>query len=95
MLVLSRKKNESVIIDDNIVLKLLGTKYNLAIFNVNHLNSIEKFERSVDECFNITKNIEIFIIEIQKDKVKIGIKAPKEISVYREEIFNKLKQFTS
>ena len=35
----------------------------------------------IDDC------IEIKIIEISGDKVKLGINAPKEISIYREEIY--------
>ena len=48
MLVLSRRKNESIVIDDN---------------------------------------ISIVIIEIRGDKVRLGIDAPKDVSVHRKEIF--------
>lgn len=47
MLVLSRKKNESVIINDNIV---------------------------------------VFVVEIRGDKVRLGIEAPREIPVHRNEV---------
>ena len=48
MLVLSRKKNESIIINDNIT---------------------------------------ITVIEIRGDKVRLGIEAPKEVSVHRREVY--------
>lgn len=48
MLVLSRKRNQSIIINDN---------------------------------------IEITIIEVQGDQVRLGIKAPKNVSIYRKEIY--------
>jgi carbon storage regulator len=51
MLVLSRKKNESIIINDN---------------------------------------IKIVIVEIRGDKVRLGIDAPKEIPVHREEVKRKI-----
>ena len=51
MLVLSRKKNESVIIDDN---------------------------------------IQVTIVEVRGDKVRLGINAPKDIVVHREEIAQKI-----
>jgi carbon storage regulator len=48
MLVLSRKKNESIVIDEKIV---------------------------------------ITIVEIRGDKVRLGIEAPKEVPVHREEVY--------
>lgn len=48
MLVLSRKKNESIVIDGNIT---------------------------------------VTVVEIRGDKVRLGIVAPKEIPVHRQEIF--------
>jgi carbon storage regulator len=48
MLVLSRKKNESIIINDNIT---------------------------------------VTVIEIRGDKVRLGIEAPKEVSVHRREVY--------
>lgn len=52
MLVLSRKKNESIIINDNIT---------------------------------------IVVIEIRGDKVRLGVEAPKEITVHRREVFNAIQ----
>ncbi len=40
----------------------------------------------------IGDNIEIVIIESYNNSVKIGIKAPKEVSVYREEVYNEVKK---
>lgn len=48
MLVLSRKKNESIVIDDAIV---------------------------------------VTVIEIRGDKVRLGIEAPKEVGVHRQEVW--------
>ncbi|MFO0934910.1 MAG: carbon storage regulator CsrA [Gemmataceae bacterium] len=48
MLVLSRKKNESIVINNDVV---------------------------------------ITVVEIRGDKVRLGIVAPKEVSVHREEIY--------
>lgn len=36
------------------------------------------------------QEIEIVIVEIRGDKVRVGIMAPKEIPVHRSEIFEKL-----
>ena len=53
MLVLSRKKNESIVIRDNIV---------------------------------------VMVVEIRRDKVRLGIEAPKEITVHRREVYDRIKQ---
>lgn len=35
-------------------------------------------------------DIEIVVIEIQKHKVRLGVRAPKEIPVHREEVFKSI-----
>lgn len=42
--------------------------------------------RKTDESLIISDNIEITILETGKDKVKIGITAPKEVKVIRSEL---------
>ena len=53
MLVLSRKKNESIIIGENIV---------------------------------------VTVVQILADKVRLGIDAPKEVSVHRHEVYEAIKR---
>lgn len=52
MLVLSRKKNESIIIDNHIV---------------------------------------VTVVEIRGDKVRLGVDAPKSVSVHRHEVFEAIR----
>lgn len=40
----------------------------------------------------INDDIEIIILESRGDTVKIGIKAPKNVSVYREELYDEIKK---
>ncbi len=42
--------------------------------------------RKTDEGIVIADNIEITVLEISKDKVKIGINAPREVKVFRSEL---------
>ncbi len=44
--------------------------------------------RKNNESFFVGDDVEIVILESSKDKVKIGIKAPKEIKITRNEIKN-------
>lgn len=46
--------------------------------------------RKMDESIIINDNIEIFIIDIVGERVKIGIEAPKEIKIIRSEIKDKI-----
>lgn len=42
--------------------------------------------RKCDESITIADNIEVTVLEVSKDKVKIGINAPKEVKIYRSEL---------
>jgi carbon storage regulator len=53
MLVLSRKKNESIVINDNIV---------------------------------------ITVVEVRGDKVRLGVVAPKDVTVHRQEVFDAIQK---
>jgi len=53
MLILSRKKNESIVINDNIT---------------------------------------IVIVEIRGDKVRLGVNAPKEVPVHRQEVYDAIRR---
>lgn len=53
MLVLSRKKNESIVINENIV---------------------------------------ITVVEVRGDKVRLGIQAPRDVSIHRNEVYEAMKR---
>lgn len=40
----------------------------------------------------INNNIEITVLEVKGDQVKIGINAPKEIPVYRKEVYTQIQE---
>ena len=42
--------------------------------------------RKTDESIVIADNIEVTVLEISKDKVKIGINAPREVKIFRSEL---------
>jgi carbon storage regulator len=43
--------------------------------------------RKKDEKIKISDNIEIQVIEIRGDKVRLGITAPNDVSVHRLEVY--------
>ena len=48
--------------------------------------------RHRDEKIMIGDDIEITIVDIRGDKVRIGINAPKETPVHRQEIYDAIKR---
>ena len=48
--------------------------------------------RKANESIIIGNDIEITILEVKGEQVKIGIKAPKSIPVYREEVYQQIKE---
>jgi len=47
--------------------------------------------RKVNESIMVGENIEVKIVDISNRSVKLGIEAPKEVSVHRKEIFELIK----
>ncbi len=48
--------------------------------------------RKLGESITIGNDIKVTVLDMQGKQVKIGIAAPKELSVYREEIYNKIQE---
>lgn len=48
--------------------------------------------RKPGEAITINENIVITIVEIRGDKVRLGIEAPKDIKVHRQEVFEAIKE---
>ena len=50
--------------------------------------------RKKNEAIVINNNIEITILEVKGEQVKLGIAAPKEIPVYRKEVYLQIQNAT-
>lgn len=48
--------------------------------------------RKLNESIMIGNDIEITILEIKGDQVKIGINAPKSVPIYRKEIYLQIQE---
>jgi carbon storage regulator len=46
--------------------------------------------RRKDESIMVGDNIEIMVINIQRNKIQLGITAPKRVPVYRKEIYGRI-----
>ena len=47
--------------------------------------------RKKNEAIVINNNIEITVLDIRGDQIKLGIAAPKEIPIYRKEVYIKIQ----
>ena len=48
--------------------------------------------RKINESIIIGDNIEVMVVEVKGDQVKLGISAPREVSLYRGEIFQAIQE---
>lgn len=48
--------------------------------------------RKKNEALIINNNVEITILEVKGDQVKIGIEAPREVPVYRKEVYLQIQE---
>ena len=50
------------------------------------------FSRQIDEAILIGNSVKIVIVEIRGDKVRIGIEAPPEVPVHRQEVYEAIQR---
>lgn len=48
--------------------------------------------RKTNESIMIGDQVEIVIVDIHGDQVKVGIRAPREVAVHRKEVYDEIKR---
>ncbi|MCI8280992.1 MAG: carbon storage regulator CsrA [Lachnospiraceae bacterium] len=48
--------------------------------------------RRKGEALVVNNNIEITVLEIRGDQIKIGISAPREVPIYRKEVYLQIQE---
>lgn len=47
--------------------------------------------RKINESIIINDNVEVTVLEVKGDQVKLGINAPKSVPIYRQEIYKQIQ----
>ena len=56
------------------------------------VNNMLALSRKKGEALVINNNIEVTVLEIKGDQVKLGISAPKEVPIYRKEVYVQIQE---
>lgn len=48
--------------------------------------------RKINESIVINDNVTVMVVEVRGDKVRLGIDAPKEVSVHRREVYDAIQR---
>lgn len=48
--------------------------------------------RKLNESIMIGDDVEVIVVEIKGDQVKLGIRAPRNVTVHRTEIYREIKE---
>ena len=48
--------------------------------------------RKIGESIKINEEVKITVIDVKGKNIRLGIEAPKETKIYREEVFLRIKQ---
>ena len=48
--------------------------------------------RKKGESLIINNNIEITVLEVRGEQIKLGVRAPKEVPVYRKELYEQIEE---
>ena len=48
--------------------------------------------RRINESIMIGEDVEIVVVDIKGDQIKLGIRAPRNVSVHRTEVFKEIQE---
>ena len=56
------------------------------------MNNLLALTRRKGEALVINNNVEITVLDVRGDQVKLGIAAPKDVPVYRKEVYLQIQK---
>ncbi|HEV8293138.1 MAG TPA: carbon storage regulator [Tepidisphaeraceae bacterium] len=94
MLVLARAPQEAVMVGDEIVVEVLDLNpFEVKIRAHNSTDELFSGVLAENEHIDIGPQMQIYVVDIraQINKVRLGIVAPKEVSVHRKEVYDAIR----
>ncbi len=97
MLVITRCANESICIGNDVELQILAVALDHVLLRVYNREGrlpadIVNGQFAVKDQIDLGGGITCDIADIIRDKVRIGITAPRQISVHRREVFDQIRR---
>ena len=50
--------------------------------------------RRINESIVINDDVSVLVVEVRGDRVRLGIEAPKDVSVHRKEVYDVIREST-
>jgi carbon storage regulator CsrA len=100
MFVISRQAGEMIMIGDDVVVTVESLRGKSVTLDVRHtsaggrLTLDDSFRRDVgvDDSIDLPVPAVCSVVDIRGDKVRLGIVAPKEVSVHRKEVYDAIRR---
>lgn len=92
MLILMRRQKESIIFNNNIKVTVTKLSNNTVTIRVIDGEKRRHFSGEVDAQFSILDGVVIKILGINGSQIRLGIDAPRDMVIYREEVLGKIKR---
>ena len=48
--------------------------------------------RKINESIVINDDVSVLVVEVRGDRVRLGIKAPKDVAVHRKEVYDAIRE---
>ncbi len=92
MLVLGRKPRERILVGDSIILEIKEVRGSTASLLVTSPAGTVEWRIWVKDQFYVDadQTVEVYVVSIDRDNVRLGITAPKDVAIHREEIARKI-----
>jgi len=62
-----------------------------AFINQTRKNQMLNLTRNIGQSINIGNDVELIVLDVKANAVKIGVIAPSEISVHRKEVYDRIQ----
>src|SRR5688500_6534897 len=95
MLVITRRQNEAVMLGDDLLVRVVEIdpkRVKLAVTRLNTLGVPAELWLAREEIAEVVGGITLEVVDIRDDKLRLGIDAPKNVSIHRKEVYDAIRR---